>query len=232
MNWRILTVVCALACCCWAFAQEDEPGHEGHHHGGPPPKELTLTSLLLSTGGALLVSLTLLAILWKPIDAAFRLSRFRARWEQRGTRVMFAIGVVVLVGVVFGIGTVLVSKNQEHDHAHGEKDAAQSQHGGTVQVKDGYALELLMRRTGEVRLFINQFPGEAPSSFDIKARVIPLQGFFSEMPTNAIPLKVSGDAAYFLTVTEPPKDKKVRMHLSITIRKDDIELDYDLPVQD
>ncbi|MSR65488.1 MAG: hypothetical protein EXS18_06870 [Verrucomicrobiae bacterium] len=231
MNRRVLVVIVALSLGCCALAQAAEPGHEGHHHGGSS-EGLTITSLLLTSGGAVIVTLTLLAILWKPIDTAFRLSRFRARWEQRSTRVSFAIGAIVLAGVAVGTFTHLANKNSDHALDTHNSGVPQPKNGGELKVVSRYGLELVLRRTGEVRLYITILNGDTPTSWDIKASVIPTRGFFNGTPTNAVPLKLNANSSYFVSVVPPPEKRQAGIHLSLAIKDEKVEVDFEMPVQD
>src|ERR1051325_6989209 len=106
ITWRIPAVLLALMCASYGVEESHEHDHEhegeeqkGPTHGGALFQGQAPVAFGLPAGGTILVALTMLAILWKPIDGAFRRSRFRSRWEQRSTRVGFAVGTLILSAV-------------------------------------------------------------------------------------------------------------------------------------
>ena len=155
LAWRWFAVLAALVCLCDGAEQMHEQEHEseehhGHVHGGPLFTGETAVSIGLTAGGTILVGLTLLAILWKPIDAAFRRSQFRSRWERRSTRVSFALGTLILASVLVG-GVTYYGVSVDH---HSVRDKLRPLHGGQVTTSDRFALEMVARRIGELRLYI------------------------------------------------------------------------------
>jgi hypothetical protein len=225
VKFRILVLAFLLMCTTQILA------HEGDVE--PPSKGFVLVSLLIASGGAVIVTLTLLAILWKPIDAAFRRSRFCARWERRSTRVGFAVGAIVLAGVAVGTITYIATRHSDHEllDAH-DSGVPEPENGGVIKIVSRFGLELLLRRTGEVRLYITTLNGETPSAWDIKASVNPTKGFSSESPTNAVPLKLNANSSYLVSVLPPPEKRQAGLHLSLAIKQDKFEVDFDMPVQD
>jgi hypothetical protein len=239
MNWRFFAASLALACVCYAAEKSHEHEHEGeehpgHVHGGPLFTGETAVSVGLTAGGTVLVGLTLLAILWKPIDAAFRRSRFRSRWERRATRVCFAVVTLILAsGIVGGVTYYGVSGGQ---HSVRGEDQLRPLHGGQVTTSDRFALEMVARRTGELRLYITPLAGETPTSWDIKGEVsIPQSaiGASGSTATNQVlPIKVNYDGSYFGAYTLPFTVRSLPVHLSLRIKEHGIDLDFRLPVED
>lgn len=238
MNWKTLAILLSVAWVCYAADEpaHDEPGHEGHHHGGPPPKAWTITSLILTAGGGVLVSLTLLAILWKPIDAAFRRSRFRPRWEARATRIGFACAVAILAAIAMGSMGYWSVERAEHAQHEAVSDPLRPQHGGVVAKADRFVIELLARRMGEIRLFMMVTKGDVPTLWDVKPTVtVPMtlnQGSTRVATNQVLPMKATPDGGYFVARTFPFPTRQTKVHLSVKIKDQTFELDYDLPVQD
>lgn len=231
MNWKAFLLILALGTACYAV-DDDVDEHGIHHHGGPPPKGITLVSLGLSTGGAVIVSMTLLALLWNPIDAAFRRGRFRSQWERRSTRVGFALGVMALAGVIVGIATFAVITGSEHAEHRDEAALLQPQHGGQVMRSGRYVLEMFVRRTGELHLYVHVTEGVIPEAWQMDAKItISPQPPGPAGPTT-MPLEHSPDGSYFVGILMPPKERNLGVHLSLHVLNDDIKTDFNLPVQD
>jgi len=254
MRARILTLFFALALPCWAADEQghdhdhDHEGHDhegearrggdshaGHGHSGPPPEGLTFTSLALTAGGGVLVSAAFLAILWKPIDGAFRRSRFRDRWQTGNLRIGFAVGVTVVITLAFA-GTAYVKLSGHGRHEEGTFDPLKPRFGGVAAKAGDYVIELVARRTGEVRFYMFQMGGKMPTSWDIKPTItVPAtitDGGTAVVTNQVVPMKVMTDGSHFVTTVFPFQDRRAKIHLSVKVKEEEFELDYDLPVQD
>jgi hypothetical protein len=219
-----------------AHEHEQEDGiehHHGHVHGGPLFKGETTVAVGLTIGGTVLVVLTFLGIIWKPIDAAFRRSRFRSRWEKRATRFGFAAITTVLAALVMGAVTYFGINQDHHKHSQGELTPL---HGGQVTKVDRFALEMVARRTGELRLYLTTLEGAAPTGWDVKGDVIMPQrviGVSEGSATNLVlPIKVNYDASYFGAYTMPFAVRDLPVHLALKIKDQSMEADFQLRVQD
>lgn len=217
-------------------AHAESGDHAGHEHGGPPPKGLVLSSIILTAGGAVLVSLTLLAIFWKTIDAAFHKSRFRESWQRRSTRVLFAIGVMIVAGAVVGGITWFQVVSHEHETEVAGATELRPLYGGVVKRIDRFAVELVARRTGEVRMYLGTLEGKAPSSYDVNAEVVVPQttthGDETSVSHDLLPMKLNYDGTYFLAVALPFQSRDITAHLILRVFDQTYEADYELQVQD
>lgn len=223
MSWRRALIFSwfALVCC----------GVEAHEEG-PPATSTVLISLGLTAGGAVFVSLTLLAILWKPIDIAFRRSRFRARWEQRSTRIVFAVGVILLAGVIVGGATYFAIEKEEHEEHSADKGKLKPKRGGEVMKVDRFVVEMIARRTGEFRLYLDTLEGNRPGAWDVKPTITFTQGAGEGAQKTVLLMKLTPDGDHFATVAMPPQAPKIPLHLSLRVFDQTYEVDFDLPVQD
>jgi hypothetical protein len=250
---RILICLLAFASACWAQEHDhhdhdghDHAGHDhgaeggddhaGHDHGGPPPEGWTFASLALTAGGGVLVSLALLAVFWKPIDAAVRRSRFRPRWEQRATRAMFgAIFVMLVAGIIGGYGY------WKFGHHHPEEmDVEQAmlrpRFGGTAQKLGDYVVELLARRTGEVRFYLVPVEGSMPTKWElaptITVPVVVPDGATRTVTNEVVQMKADPGGEYFVARTFPFPSRQIRVQLALTVKGESFEVQYDLTVRD
>lgn len=219
-----------------APAAADGDSHAGHGHGGPPPKGMTLVSIGLSAGGAVLVSLTLLALFWRSIDGAFIRSRFRERWQQTSTKALFALGVMVVAAAIVGGVAFLKFDHHEHDETGGGPSALRPVYGGVVQQLDRFAVEMVARRTGEVRLYLTPLEGAMPSAWDIKATVIVPQlavaGGTNSVSYESFPMKIAAAGSYLAAYAAPFPSRQIQVHLTLRVPDQTIETDFELPVRD
>lgn len=251
MNWKLLVILLSFACACYAADEHghegqhhDEPGHEGHGHGGPPPKGLTIASLMLTAGGGLLVSAALLAIFWKPIDAAFRKSRLRPNWERQTVRLGFGVAFVIVATAIMATIAHTNMERTEHKELAARSDPMRPAHGGVVKKAERFAIELVARRTGEVRFYMTVLEGAMPGLWDVKPSlsvpVLITNATTSIVTNEIIPMKPVNDGSCFAAMTSPLENPRTRMHLSVKVKdrnqgkeEDKVfNLDYDLPVRD
>jgi hypothetical protein len=122
------------------------------------------------------------------------------------------------------------------DHHDGKPAPARAVHGGVATNADGFAFEMLARRTGEMRLYITPLEGQALSAWDVKGNVTMPSSVFNataNVETNQVlPLKLNYDGSFFGAYGLPFESKQVPVHVSLKIKEKNLDVEFNLPVED